>query len=77
MCGTTCTNGLTDKELMMVLEEMGYDYRLSNETKEDAEKDLRSIHELGKNDFDWSGAYEAAINEGYVYCVKCQKWLRQ
>lgn len=69
--------GLTDMELMEVLEEMGFDFRNDNLTSEDAENDSRSIHELSRDDFDWSGAYEVAINEGFAYCESCKKWYKK
>lgn len=76
MCkNCTCQNGLTDMELMAKLEEMGYDFRIANQTKKDVENDTRPLSELSREDFDWSGAYEMAINEGYTYCEKCKRWF--
>lgn len=73
----TCLNGLNDMELMAELEEMGYDFRKDNQTSEDVENDSRSLAELSEDDFDWSGAYETAINEGYVYCEECERWCKK
>lgn len=74
---SACENGLTDMELMEQLEELDYDFRNNNLTADDVEKDSRSIHKLSRDDFDWSGAYEAAINEGFAYCESCKKWYKK
>lgn len=75
MCACKTCNALTDMELMTELENMGYDFRKDNKTSEDVKKDTRPLAELSKDDFDWSGAFEAANNEGFVYCEKCEGWL--
>lgn len=55
---------------------MGYDFRNSNQTLDDVINDSRPITELSNDDFNWLGAYEMAINEGYRYCECCDRWYK-
>jgi hypothetical protein len=76
MCNHITQSGLNDMELMNELEEMGYDFRNSNQTLDDVINDSRPITELSNDDFNWLGAYEMAINEGYRYCECCDRWYK-